>query len=103
MGAQKQQKKKGGGGKKLGRSKVRCAAYRAAGKRETNRRKKIMRFLKSAIAKAAKKGVLSREFVTKMLSGGIHQPKGPKAASIDLDSIRRNATEYVEKIIRRTS
>jgi hypothetical protein len=73
MGAPKQQKKKGGGGKKLGRNKVRCAAYRSSGKRETNHRKNIMRFLKAVVKKALRQGKFSADFITKVIAGREHR------------------------------
>jgi len=51
-------KKQSGGSRKLGRGKVRCAAYRAAGRREKNKKLKLkIHYEKHPNDKQAKKEI----------------------------------------------
>lgn len=58
-GKGKAKRQKGGGAKKIGRSKVKCARYKAMGTREKNKARKIAKDAKfKAKKKAEKEGVL---------------------------------------------
>ena len=52
---QKRRKEGGGGSKKYGRNKVKCARYRAEGRREKNKARKQKRILKIAARKQRRK------------------------------------------------
>ena len=43
---QQGQKSKGGGGAKIGRNRVECERYRAQGRREKNKRRKLQKHIK---------------------------------------------------------
>jgi hypothetical protein len=40
-------KKQSGGSKKIGRNKIKCNAYRAEGRREKNKKRKLLKLLKT--------------------------------------------------------
>jgi len=51
----KARRQKGGGAKKIGRSKAKCAKYRAAGTREKNKKRNIAKAAKFKAKKKAEK------------------------------------------------
>jgi len=53
--AGKQKKQKGGGAKKIGRNKVKCGKYRAEGRREKNKARKIKKQKKFEAKKKVEK------------------------------------------------
>lgn len=48
--------KKGSGSKKHGRNKVKCAAYKAFGRREKNKKRHILAYFKEVVRKHLKRG-----------------------------------------------